>query len=391
VNDHISAPAVDGERHVVIAPDKFKGSLTATQVATQLASGLRQVVPGLEVRLAPTADGGEGTIDAALASGFRGVVKEVVGPLGDQVEAMLAIRGRTGVVEMAQASGLELVPKEHRLPLAATSFGTGELIRAALDAGCREIVLGIGGSAGTDGGAGMVQALGARLVDQAGETLHPGGGDLSRLHQIDLDGLDPRIPETTFVIATDVDNPLLGSQGAAAVFGPQKGATPDQVDQLELALSCWSAIVGQTLGNDFAGQPGAGAAGGLGFGAMAFLGATARPGIELMLEMTGFADLLPGARLVITGEGSLDQQSLGGKTPIGVARAAAAGGVPTIAVAGRTTLPAAVLSQAGFAATYTLQDLQPDLARCMVEAAPLLHSIGQKIAEDWFVRAAQTG
>jgi glycerate kinase len=289
------------------------------------------------------------------------------------------------LVELAQASGLQLVDPAQRQPLQASSFGTGELIRAALDAGCRTIVLGLGGSASTDGGAGMVQALGARLLDRSGRILGQGGGALADVSVLDLTGMDERVGRTTFIVARDVDNILLGPGGAAAVFAPQKGASAAQVAQLEAGLSCWSDAVAAAVGKDFSAEPGVGAAGGVGFAAMALLSAESRPGVELMLEMVGFTDLLQGAGLVITGEGSLDAQSLGGKVPVGVARAARQHHVPTVAVAGVASLPPEALTAAGFDRTYTLQQIEPDVSRCMTEAGPLLRQIGQQIAEDWLI------
>jgi len=367
--------------HVVLAPDKFKGSLPAAAVAAHLGAGLRRAVPDLEVRVAPVADGGDGTVEAAVAGGFDRVAVRAADPLGAAVDAAIAVRASTGVVEMAQASGL------HRLtsaePLRASSFGTGELILAALDAGSDTIILGVGGSACTDGGAGMLEALGARLSYRDGSESGRGGGALRSLRSIDLSGLDPRIHHTEFIIASDVDNPLLGPHGAAHVFGPQKGATANQVTLLAEGLRRWAELVAPAVGRDYSAQPSAGAAGGVGFAAMAGLGARVRPGIELLLEMTGFAQLLTGARLVLTGEGSLDEQSLRGKAPVGVARAAAAEGVTTVAVAGVTTLSALDLRAAGFAATYPLADLEPNLERSMTAAGPLLERIGARIAHDW--------
>lgn len=368
--------------HVVLAPDKFKGSLSALEVATELMAGIQRVRPACDVRLAPVADGGEGTVEAALVAGFAAVTVSATGPLGQDVDAVLAVRDRTAVVEMAQASGLQLNGPLPR-PLEATSFGTGQLITAALDAGCDTVILGIGGSANTDGGAGMLQALGVSFSDSSGHALGPGGGALSTLAALDLSGLDPRVAHTRFVLATDVDNPLLGEHGAAAVFAPQKGATAAQVEELERGLGRLAASVAQAVGRDHSTMPGAGAAGGVGFAALALLGAEARPGIDLMLEMVGFAALLDGAALVVTGEGSLDEQSLRGKAPVGVARAAALQGVPTVAVAGRTTLPDDMLVQAGFRRTYTLQQVEPDLARCIAGAGPLVCGIGERIAVDW--------
>ncbi len=367
--------------HVIVSPDKFKGSLSAAAVAAHLRVGLLRAVPAYDVRIAPVADGGDGTVEAAVASGFDRVTVAVTGPLGAAVSASIAVRAETAVVEMAQASGLHLLAALD--PLRASSYGTGELVRAAMDAGSSTVILGVGGSASTDGGTGMLEALGARLTYRGESPPGRGGGVLTDLGAVDLSGLDPRISATTFIIASDVDNPLLGRQGAAAVFAPQKGATADDVALLETGLRRWADLVAADVGTDFSGEPGSGAAGGVGFGAMAGLGAHARPGIELILEMIGFADLLSGARLVVTGEGSLDEQSLRGKAPVGVARAAAERGVPTVAVAGVTSLSATALRAAGFAATYTLQQLEPDLDRSMAEPEPLLERIGERIAEDW--------
>ncbi|HET9874076.1 MAG TPA: glycerate kinase [Propionibacteriaceae bacterium] len=369
--------------HIVVAPDKFRGSRTAAEVAADLRAGLLSVAVDADVVAAPIADGGEGTVEAALASGYTRVPVTVTGPDGAPVQATIAVSGDTAVVELAQASGLQLVTQVSRQPLRATSYGTGELIRAGLDAGCRTIVLGLGGSANTDGGAGMVQALGARVLDRSGHDVSAGGGALVDVSRVDLTGMDPRVESAAFIVARDVDNVLLGSDGAAAVFAPQKGATGSQIAQLEAGLARWSDAVASAVGKDFSAVPGAGAAGGVGFAAMAFLNAQSRPGVELLLEMVGFPELLPGARLVITGEGSLDMQSLGGKVPVGVARAAGRHQVPTIAVAGVTSLPSDTLTAAGFQQTYTLQQIEPDLSVCMTQADRLLQRIGQLIAKDW--------
>lgn len=369
--------------HVVVAPDKFKGSLTAQQAAAHLATGLRRAQPGLDVRLAPVADGGEGTVDAVLARGFAGMARTVSGPTGKPVQAVLAVREGTAVVELAQASGLQALPGGRRDALRASSVGTGQLVRAALDAGCRAIVLGLGGSACTDGGAGMLQALGVRLLDRAGRDLEPGGAELLKLHRIALDDVDGRLTGTRFTVAGDVDNPLLGEHGAAAVYGPQKGASPDDVLVLAQALHRWSEVAADALGIDAASRPGAGAAGGVGFAAMAFLGATMRPGIDVVLELVEFDALLPRARLVVTGEGSLDAQTLRGKAPAGVARAARRHGVPTVAVAGQSLLTDAELGAGFVSAAYALTGLEPDVGRCMAEAGPLLERIAATIAADW--------
>ncbi|MGW3962797.1 glycerate kinase [Amycolatopsis sp. NPDC005003] len=360
---------------VLVAPDKFKGSLTAREVASAVASGLADVHPSAVVRTLPVADGGEGTVDAAVAAGFRRVRVPARGPTGAPVTASYAVRGDTAVVELAEASGLHRLPGAPA-PLSATSAGTGDVIAAAVRAGCRRIVLGVGGSACTDGGAGMLAALGARLLDDTGRELPPGGEALSRLASLDV----ARVPEVDIELASDVDNPLYGPRGAAAVYGPQKGASPGDVETLDAALRHWASIAGP----EFAERPGAGAAGGVGFAAMAVLGARTRPGIELLLDLLGFEAALAGTSLVITGEGSLDEQTLSGKAPAGVARAVAAQGIPCIAVSGRCRLSPAKLAEAGIAAAYALTDLEPDPARCMAEAAPLLRRLAHRVALDHF-------
>ncbi len=375
---------------IVVAPDKFKGSLPAAEVAAAVAAGLRSVAGNAEVVTVPVADGGEGTVDAAVAAGFDRVPVTAAGPLGDPVRASYARRGEVAVVELAGVCGLARLPRGRLAPLTASSSGAGEVLRAALDAGARRIVFGVGGSASTDGGAGMLQALGARVLDghgslagrEAGGRKLVSGGDLDEVSALELAGLQPAGRTAEFVLAADVDNPLTGPDGAAAVYGPQKGASPDEVARLDAGLRRWAAVVAATVGKDWSRAPGAGAAGGVGFAALAVLGARRRPGIELVLELTGFASRLAGADLVITGEGSLDAQSLAGKAPVGVARAAARLGVPVVAVAGRSTLRARELAAAGIAAVYPLTDLEPDLERCHAEAAGLLRRAGQLIARD---------
>lgn len=366
---------------IVIAPDKFKGSLTAPEVAAHVRAGLLAADPALTVDLVPVADGGEGTLDAALAAGFTRHVATVSGPTGEPVEAPIAVRGSEAVIEMALASGLAVLPGGILRAREASSLGTGELIRCALDSGCTEIVLGVGGSANTDGGAGMLAGLGAALLDQTGAPLPSGGAALADLAWIDLSNLDPRLATTTFTLASDVDNPLLGPNGAAAVFGPQKGATPDDVTYLDRALARFVEVLSAETGPralTLAEAPGAGAAGGVGYAALAVLNAQRRPGIDVVLELTGLAAKLDGADLVITGEGSLDEQSLGGKTPLGVATAA--GGISVIAVCGRTTLTPQQAAAAGFEGVYALTDLEPDVAKCIADAGPLLEQVGQNIA-----------
>ncbi len=369
---------------VLVAPDKFKGSLTGLEVARAVARGLRSRRPDVEVDILPVADGGDGTLDAAVAAGFEPVEVTVTGPTGQPVRTRFARRGETAVVEMADACGLERLPGGRFAPRSATSRGLGEVIAAALETGASSIVVGIGGSASTDGGAGLVAALGARLLDVAGDPLPEGGEALARLHTLDLGDLDPRLRETEIVVACDVDNPLTGDKGAAAVYGPQKGASAGDVALLDAALAHWADVVATDTGSDRRDEAGAGAAGGVGFGALALLGARLRPGIELMLDLVDFAARVPGAALVVTGEGSLDHQSLHGKAPVGVARATRAAGpaVPVVAVCGRRELDDVALRGAGIAAAYALLDREPDPQVCMREAATLLERVGAALADE---------
>ncbi|MEU9221359.1 glycerate kinase [Streptomyces sp. NPDC048376] len=378
---------MDGTRRVLVAADKFKGSLTAVEVAERVTAGLRRVVPDVLVEALPVADGGDGTVAAAVAAGFERREVRVAGPLGDEVTAAYALREDTAVVEMAEASGLQRLPEGVLAPLTSSTYGSGELLRAALDAGARTIVFGVGGSATTDGGAGMLAALGARFLDGDGEPVAPGGGGLAGLASADLSGLDPRLSDVELVLASDVDNPLTGPKGAPAVYGPQKGASPDDVTALDAALAHFAKVLEQTEGvgaraAEYAASPGAGAAGGIGFGAM-LLGARFRPGIEVMLDVLGFAPALDRADLVITGEGSLDEQTLHGKAPAGVAAAARAAGKEVVAVCGRLALPAETLGRAGIRRAYPLTDVEPDIAKCIAEAGPILERVAQNIARDF--------
>ena len=381
---------------VVIAPDKFKGSLSSPDVARHLAAGLRAAVSSLDILLIPVADGGEGTLDAAVGSGFTRRSAVVSGPTGEPLTGGFAVRGREAVIEMAAASGLALLPgsgPDSASAAGATSLGTGELVRAALDAGCRQIILGVGGSANTDGGAGVLQGLGARFLDSAGRELPPGGAALARLDRIDFSGFDPRLDDTRFVLASDVDNPLLGAEGAAAVFGPQKGAGPADVAALDAALAHFVEVLAGELGPravKAAQAPGAGAAGGVGYAAIAALAATRRPGIDVVLEFTELEARLAGADLVITGEGSLDEQSLLGKAPLGVARAAARAGIPVIAVCGRTTLGPGQLTASGFREVHALTELESNVDTCIAEAAALLERLGQSIGRQLAAPGAGT-
>jgi glycerate 2-kinase len=365
---------------IVVAPDKFKGSATAAEAAAALAAGLRSARPDLEIVELPVADGGDGTVAAALAAGFVPVRTVAEGPVGHPVETTFGLSDGTAVIELADVAGLRRLPASGPEPLRASTYGVGQVIAAAMDGGATTIVLGIGGSASTDGGAGMVQALGVRLTDGRGFDLGRGGAALAELAAIDPAGLDGRIAASRLRVACDVENPLLGPSGAAAVFAPQKGASPEDVAVLERALARWAALTQSVTGLDLAGEPGAGAAGGTGFAALAYLGARLVPGADLVLELIGFETALTGAGLVVTGEGSLDRQTLGGKAPVGVARAAGKHGIPVIVVAGRIELSPAELADAGFAAAYSLAEMEHDQAVSMANVAELLAVIGRQVA-----------
>ena len=322
---------------VVIAPDSFKGSVSALGVAQAMERGVRAVFPDAEVRQVPIADGGEGTVEA-LVTATRGRLEErtVRGPFGEPVRARWGVLGdgQTAVIEMAAASGLPLVPKDRRDPRVTSTYGTGELVRAALEAGLTKLVIGIGGSATNDGGTGLARALGVRFLDAAGAELPEGGAALGRLARIDLAGLDSRLASAEILVACDVDNPLTGPRGASAVYGPQKGATPQMVAELDAALGHYARVAQAATGRDVALHPGAGAAGGLGAGLLFFTPARLRPGVDIVLETTGFVELVRGADLVLTGEGRTDFQTAMGKAPVGVAQAAKRHGVPVVCLAG---------------------------------------------------------
>jgi glycerate kinase len=368
---------------IVIAPDKFKGSLAADRVAAAIAAGLRAELPTAELVTMPVADGGDGTVDAAVAAGLERVPVTVAGPTGEPVTTSYARHGELAVVELAGACGLLRLPGGQLAPMAASSYGAGQVLAAALDAGARQIVFGVGGSASTDGGTGLLQALGAQVLDTWGDPLTRGGGALRDVAVLDLAGLHPGLRDCSVILATDVANPLTGPDGAAEVYGPQKGATPEQIIELESGLWRWAVVVTQaTTGRDWSRAPGAGAAGGVGFAALAVLGAEARLGIAVVLDLVGFEAALDGAALVITGEGSLDTQTLSGKAPAGVARAAARRGIPVIAVAGRNLLTEAQLAAAGITAAYPLSDLEPDPVRSLAEAGSLLERVGRAVARE---------
>jgi glycerate kinase len=355
---------------IVIASDKFKGSLDASEVAGFLAEGVHSVDADVVIDRVPVADGGEGTLDAALAAGFEPRTVRVTGPTGHPVEAAFAVRADEAVVEMALASGLAVLPDGIPDAAGATSRGTGELIVAALDAGARRIVLGVGGSATTDGGAGLLQGLGARLRDATGDELPGGGAALARLGAIDLSQLDPRIAGTEFVLASDVDNPLLGPRGAAAVFGPQKGLDASLAPDAERALERFATAIDPT--GALAATPGAGAAGGTGFGMLAW-GATITSGARAIAETIGLPGSIAGAQLVVTGEGRFDGQSAGGKVVSVVRSAADAHGVPLGVLAGSVDAHAAAAMEVPAfsiaAGAASLAELQRDAADLLAAAA----------------------
>jgi glycerate kinase len=370
------------DMRIIIAPDKFKGSLSAVDAAEAIGRGVTRARPDAEVVLLPVADGGEGTVAAAVAAGYTRHVVTVDGPTGEPVEASFAVRGEAAVIEMAEASGLRILPGHRPAPLSATTYGTGQLVTAALDAGARHIVLGIGGSATTDGGAGLAQALGVRLLDRDGAELARGGAALADLDRIDASGLDPRVGAAEFTVASDVDNPLVGPQGAAAIYGPQKGASPQDVAVLDAALGRYAKVLQRDVGMDVADVPGAGAAGGLGAGALAFLGAELTSGIGLLLDVVGFSAAVQGASLVITGEGSFDDQTLSGKAPVGVARAAANAGIPVVALVGRLAVTPEQLAQVGISGARAVLELEPDLGRAQTNAAALLAELAAQMVAD---------
>jgi len=342
---------------IIIAPDSFKGSLSAAEAAAAMARGAARAVPDAQILPIPMADGGEGTVDA-LVTGTGGQlrIQTVMGPLGEPVEARFGLLGdgTTAVIEMAAASGLLLVPRDRCDPRITTTYGTGELIRAALDLGVTRILLGIGGSATNDGGAGMAQALGVRLLKADGCEIGFGGAALLELDRLDVSGLDPRLAGVQLLVACDVDNPLTGPRGAAAIYGPQKGATPEMITLLDGALGHLAAVMRRDLGRDVEHLAGAGAAGGLGGGLMGFLGARTRPGIEVVMDAVRLAEVLPGTDLVITGEGRTDGQTLAGKVPLGVARRAAEHGVPVVVVSGAVTDDALALMEHNIVALVSI-------------------------------------
>ncbi|HBP47917.1 glycerate kinase [Pseudomonas sp.] len=368
---------------IVIAPDSFKDSLSAEKVADAIAAGLADVMPHAQLVKCPMADGGEGTVEAIVAAGNGQLRRNhVQGPLGAPVEAHWGWLpdSHTAIIEMAEASGLQLLKPEQRNACITSTFGTGELIKAALDAGARRVILAIGGSATNDAGAGALQALGLGLFDAQGNHLPRGGLALAHVARIELSGLDPRLAEVRFEIAADVNNPLCGEHGASAIFGPQKGASAEQVRLLDQALGHFADHCANVLPKDVRHEPGSGAAGGLGFAAKAFFGAQFRAGVEVVAELVGLAEAVKGADLVITGEGRFDAQTLRGKTPFGVASIARAEGVPVVILAGTLGEGYQALYEHGINAAFAIASGPMTLQDACARAAPLLTDRARDIA-----------
>ncbi|TBM26949.1 glycerate kinase [Hafnia paralvei] len=371
---------------IVIAPDSFKESLSAMQVAEAIEQGFSEIFPQAEYIKLPMADGGEGTVESMVAAtGGERVHVNVTGPLGQPVNGFFGWMGdgETAVIEMAAASGLHLVAPEQRNPLITTSFGTGELILAALNHGARKIILGIGGSATNDGGAGMMQALGAHFHDIDGKELHVGGAALAQLASVDLSQLDARLAQTDILVACDVDNPLCGAKGASAVFGPQKGATPERVKQLDAALQHYGEKIELATGKSVLNVAGAGAAGGMGAALFGLLNARLQPGIEIVTEALKLADAVQGADLVITGEGRIDSQTIHGKTPVGVARVAKRYDIPVIAIAGGMTPDYSVVHQHGLDAVFSVLNRIQTLPEALEGARENVRVTARNVAAVW--------
>ncbi|GAA1243029.1 glycerate kinase [Prauserella halophila] len=356
-------------RRVVVAPDTFKGSLTAVEAAEAVGAGVRDALPDAGVALCPVADGGEGTLDVLLAAGGTRVDRRVSGPLSDPVDAWYVLLDGTAYVESARACGIEHVTPSPEVALAAHTHGVGELMADALGRGARQVVLTVGGTASTDGGSGMLQALGARLTDRDRRPVGLGGGALADVVSVDLTETRALLGDARIRVATDVTNPLHGTNGAAAVFGPQKGASPAEVTLLRANLERWAEAL------DFTDRPSAGAGGGISGGAMAALGASAESGFDLVVELTGVAEAISGADLVITGEGSLDAQSLAGKAPAGIAALARRHGVRVAAIAGRIALTHGELADAGITTSVALADHAPSAGVAVRDAAALLRRL----------------
>lgn len=374
---------------ILIAPQSFKGSISALDVANAMCVGVRRVLGDVEIILVPVADGGDGTLETLVESTGGDIhTSTVTGPLGECIRASWGSTGdgNIAIIEMARMSGLALVPPEKRNPMLTTSYGLGQGIRAALNEGFRSYIIGIGGSATNDGGVGMAQALGVRFLDRYGKELDRGGAPLSQLDHIDMSMLDPRIRDSEFFVASDVNNPLVGPEGASSVYGPQKGATAKMVVELDSALDHFSDIVFRDVGIDMKDIPGAGAAGGIGGGFIAFLNASLRPGVEIVLDAVGFQDHLEGTDLVITGEGQLDFQTVYNKAPIGVAKMAASRNIPVVAISGSLGEKFTDVHQHGIDAGFAITSAPMTLDEATDRAYELAVSTTEQV-----IRAMQLG
>ncbi|PTX16287.1 glycerate kinase [Halanaerobium congolense] len=367
---------------ILVAPDSFKGSLTAMEVAKNIKKGINSYDSKIDVELLPMADGGEGTVQSLVdATNGEIIEKEVNGPLGNKVKAFYGLLGdqKTAVIEMAAASGLPLVPEGKKNPLKTTTYGTGELIASALDAGAQKIIIGIGGSATNDAGVGMAQALGAEILDAEEQQIDFGGGNLDKIEKINLDKLDSRLQDVEVVVACDVDNPLYGKDGAAYVYAPQKGADPEMVKILDQNLRHFNQIAIKELNKDINKIPGAGAAGGLGAGLVAFLDAELKAGVDIVLDIIDFESYLKDVDLVITGEGMLDGQSIYGKTPVGVSRSAAKKDIPVIAIAGTLGEGVEKILDYGINSYFSIIDRPAELKEIIEESPELLANLSEQI------------
>ncbi|MHB8104477.1 MAG: glycerate kinase [Dehalococcoidales bacterium] len=378
---------------IIIAPQSFKGSLKAHEVAEAMREGVKACDSSIETVLLPIADGGAGTVRALVKStGGKLISTDVHGPLGDKVTAVWGILGdkSSAVIEVAAASGLDLIPGDKLNPMSSSTYGTGELILAALESGCKKIIIGLGDSATVDGGAGIAQALGIKLLDVNNQPIPPGGVGLSRLKHIDITGRHPLVNECQILCACDVTNPLYGPDGAAFIYGPQKGATPDMVKQLDAALRNFSNTITQDLGLDIANLPSAGAAGGLGAGLVAFLGATLQRGVDLICDSIGFDKYLAGSNLVITGEGRIDYQTTFGKTAVGIARRARAAGKPVIAICGELGQEYQEVYKYGIDTVMSILPRCMNRAEAMQEAGKLVQDTTERVIRLFCISPSQS-
>jgi glycerate 2-kinase len=372
---------------IVIAPDSFKGSLNAVEAAKAIETGVHKAHPYANTLCLPVADGGEGTLDTLVAAtNGQKIPVLVTGPLGQKVEAEYGVLGdgKTCVIEMANASGISLIPREELNPLKATTFGTGELIKQAVDDGFRSFILALGGSATNDGGAGMLQALGLSLLDEQGNQISTGGAELAKIRSINVSDFDERIQDCQFLIASDVENPFIGPNGASHVFGPQKGATPEMVLLLDACLAHWADEVEKVTGVHLHDLPGAGAAGGIGGAFQAFFPSRLRRGIDVVIEYTNLHSALEGADLVITGEGQVDFQTASGKTPMGVAQAALSKNIPTVILAGSVGKGIEELYQYGIVSVNSIINKPMDLKEAMENAGELLEQATEQVVRSFF-------